>query len=158
MKFSINKENYLDAYRYLKKQVENLEYGSLGYYLKFEYKSLYTEPQSPSEALQLCSPTYRDSFIKEAPQQLQEWCEKYLQDKHWKKLRNAIRARQKRQRDEKANEQKKNVTLSPDAYRKLIQMSKELSETSEPLTLSETIEVAEELLFQAGYIKAPWDE
>lgn len=158
MKFSINKENYLDAYQYLKKQVEKLEYGSLGYYLKFQYKPPYTESQSPSEALQLCSPTYDDSFIKEAPEQLQKWCLKYLQDKHWTKLRNAIRARQKRRRDEEANEQKKNVTLSPSAYHKLFMMSKELSETSEPLTLSETIEVAEELLFQAGHIKAPWDE
>ncbi|WP_163836896.1 hypothetical protein [Spartinivicinus ruber] len=159
MRFRITKDNYMDAYLYLKDQLDKThEPKSIGHHVKYDWRSPHVELSTPDQELERCSPVSFNIFPDDAPDELQKWCEKYLEKQHWTRLRGAIRARQKRRKDEEAREQKKNVTLSRRAYYKLVEMSKELSETDEPLTLSDTIIEAEELLFQAGHIKAPWDE
>ena len=149
----------MDAYLYLNDQLNKThDSKSIGYHVKYDWRSSHHQRFTPAEELEHCSPISFNKFHKDAPQQLQEWCAKYLEQQHWTRLRGAIRARQKRRKDDKAREQKKNITLSQRAYYRLTEMSKELSDTDKPLDLSETIIKAEELLFQAGHIKAPWDE
>ena len=149
----------MDAYLYLKGQLENTsDRKSIGHHVTFVWQSSHHQHFTPAQELEHCSPVSFGIFRDDAPDDLQKWCEKYFEPHHWTRLRGTIRARQKRRKDDKAREQKKNITLSPKAYYRLTEMSKELSDTDKPLDLSETIIKAEELLFEAGHIKAPWDE
>lgn len=53
------------------------------------------------------------------PEQLQQLCDNNLTPYQWKKLKTTIFAERKRDKDSAPGKQKKNITLSPDAFQEL---------------------------------------
>jgi len=68
------------------------------------------------------------------PELLQSWCDNYLPDTVFKKLKNAILAARKRNKDTKIKQPKVGIDLSHEAYHSLSFISNELG-----CPLSETI-------------------
>ncbi len=79
---------------------------------------------------------YRQAYNAEA---LQAWCDDYLPDATWNKLKNAILAARKRSRDYGKVKQKKGIALDHLAHLRLTTLAEETGKT-----LSETILMLEE--------------
>ncbi|MCF6256171.1 MAG: hypothetical protein L3K25_07700 [Gammaproteobacteria bacterium] len=78
------------------------------------------------------------------PEQLQSWCDDYLPAPIFKKLKTAVLAARKRDRDYRTTKAKVGIDLDHYAHMRLLSLGKELN-----LTLSETVVRMEEAYWQA---------
>ena len=87
---------------------------------------------------------YRIFHNAETPEQLQAWCDDYLSDEVFEKLKRAVRAARKRSRDWKSTAKKVNVTLDHVAHLRLSMAAEELG-----MTLSDAILEIEDTYWKA---------
>jgi macrodomain Ter protein organizer (MatP/YcbG family) len=90
-------------------------------------RKLRTTPSFPNEEQAQARSAY---YAVRTPDELQSWCERYLDQKQWTQMRNAIRASHQRARRPK----RKGINISPEAYQALVDYAK-----AENVTLSEAI-------------------
>jgi macrodomain Ter protein organizer (MatP/YcbG family) len=77
---------------------------------------------------------YRKFCNAETPEKLQAWCDDYLSEEVFEKLKRAVRASRKRSRDFKTTQRKVTITLDHAAHLRLSMAAEELG-----MTLSDTI-------------------
>ncbi|MCX4030297.1 hypothetical protein H0A36_26880 [Endozoicomonas sp. SM1973] len=155
--FRIKKSNYRTAYDYLNKKLE--EGG------KYKHGSLRSEikdhgiADDPVLNFRLCLYDGFSDDKHEKVEALHQWCERYLLPKHWKRMRDAIRQHDKRQKSKKSSivEKKHSVDLKSKGYHALKRLSEAFGKLGKPLDLSETISVCEDKLYEAGVLKSDWD-
>jgi macrodomain Ter protein organizer (MatP/YcbG family) len=85
---------------------------------------------------------YRKFRNAETPEKLQGWCDDYLSDDVFEKLKRAVRAARKRSRDYRATSRKVNITLDHGAYIRLSMMAENLG-----MTLSNAVIELEEFYY-----------
>ncbi|MCG7952665.1 MAG: hypothetical protein N0E56_15815 [Candidatus Thiodiazotropha endolucinida] len=80
----------------------------------------------------------------ETPEELQAWCDDYLKDKVFEKLKRAVFAARRRSRDYKSTRQKVGVDLDYYAHLHLSELAKELD-----MSLSDTVLMLEDVYWKA---------